>query len=203
MRYSVTKRTVSFPDRLLHALDERAEEEGETFGAVVREACTNHVALTDPKPKKPDEPDLGTLKQKSIGFTPGLWQLIGARSDELEFRSLNHYFYSLVKKDLDLPDPPPKPPRAKRDRDLSAAIIQEAQAEMYQDMRNLRISQEGQPKKKDPEIWERIRAAPGDQMFHVNLCQVPGCHNSDLGLHKHAANQLAAYADAVEAGERT
>lgn len=189
---------------LLHRLaSERIEEEGITWGQAIREALTLWVGEdAEPKAKQRPQLEYGNLVQKSVGLPNSYWQLWGIKSDEEGYKTLNDYIRELARVDLGLPEPPPKPPRAPRNPKLSRDIIFEAQVESFNDMRNLRTSQEGKEKPVELPVWERIRANP-EEFFHVNLCRVKGCHNQDMGLHRHPGMHLADYADAVEEGGRT
>lgn len=197
----------SIPSRLHLVLVERAEEEGVTIQSVMRDALWDYLGLTDPKPKKKALPEYGGENMVRLTISlpdEWVWELNSIADEQTTPKrkvSGAAVIREFLRVALDKPAPEPVV-RAPRDRDLTRDIIIEEQVEQFNEMRNLRISQEGKPKKKDPEVWERIRFNP-TAIFMVNLCRVPGCHNQDLGLHKHAGNQLAAYADEVEAGGRT
>ena len=200
------KEVISFPAPLHKGLKDRAEEEGTTFGAVVREACVNHVYLTDPKPKKVlPEYEQGNMERISISI-PLEWL------EELNLMAANQttpgrkvsgaaVIREMVREALGKPKPEPVV-RAPRNPQLSRDIIFEAQVESFNDMRNLRTSQEGQPKVEEKKVWDRIRANP-DEFFHVNNCRVEGCRNDQMGLHRHPGMHLGHYADEVEAGGMT
>lgn len=178
---------------------ERCEEEGLTKSAVLKEALENHLGLTDPKPKRQPKVEYNNLVQKSLALPRKWWIELGIRSDEEGYPSMMAMIREWVRVQMDFPLPAPKPPRAKRDPGLSRDIIIEAQADMYNDMRNLRTSQEGKPR--EPELWEIIRANP-DQIMRNPLfdCYVDGCKKHHMDWHRdHPNRDLGNLADKLEA----
>lgn len=197
---------VSFPSRLHEQLVERCEEEGVSTGSLIREAVVTHLGLTDAKPKREILPQYGDggMERFSLSLPEEwVWELgmmAEERTTDKKKVSVGAVIREMVREALGKPVPEVLP-RAPRDPNLSRDIILEHQIESFNDMRNLRTSQEGQPEEQK-KVWDRIRENP-EEFFHVNHCRVAGCHNDQMGLHRHPGMHLATYADEVEAGGMT
>lgn len=184
----------------LELVNERVEEEGCGRSNTLKYLIRVGLGVSDPREGEVGRDEQAGTLGTSLRLIPPLWAAIDIDRHKRGLKMaaciravlMEHYGV----------EPPPKVKRAPRNRALSADAIMGQQQDSYNDMRNLRISQEGQPPERQVPVWERIRLHP-TEMFLVNLCRVKGCHNEDLGLHKHAGNQLLRYSDAVEAGGRT
>lgn len=170
---------------LYAALLLRVEEEGTSQNAVLKEALQNHLGLTDPKPKKLPKVEYDNLVQRSLSLPRRWWVDLGVMSDESGYPSMMAMIREWCREKLEIPLPPPKPPRAKRDPALSHAIYVEAQADMFDDMRKVRSS----PKEEQQTPLEWVEANP-KSVYQVCECLVEGCSLHLVGLHKHNTDQL-------------
>lgn len=182
-------------------LGERAEEEAVSVSRWITEAVLMRLMLTDSEPRErpaqKEAVDYGTMVQTNLALPKKMMIAFGIKSDEDGYPSRGACHRELIRVYLGWPLPE-KIPRAPRNKELSEDARMGFHADSFNEMRKVR----SQPKGETVPVYERIRAEP-TAMFPVNLCRVPKCPNSDLGLHKHPGNQLAGYADAVEAGGRT
>ena len=178
-------------DALLeHALLERVEEEGGDKSRTIKHLLLLALGMSDAQePTKKLRGDNHTeLEQRSLALPPDWWDMIELMAFEDGMKNaawLREQFRVILGK----PEPPPKPPRAKRDPALSQSIIIDAQAEMYNDMRNLRS------RGKAPEevtIWDLAEQNPVG-VTQVCECFVPGCKLHLVGLHKHNNGQLGTW----------
>lgn len=170
-------------DNVLYAaLLERCEEEGVTRSAVLKEALTIYLGVTDPKPRRADPNKYGGVVQQSIGLPLEWWEKLNFISYERGMKTVP-YLRELIREHLGIPVPE-KVVRAKPNRALSEdAMMAHYEDTFTPEVRKLRSQEE------EPPIEDWVEANPVG-VHQVCECFVERCPNHLVGFHKHNNGEL-------------